>query len=64
MSFVDRMHQAGIGVILDFAPVHFATDSYALGLFDGDGSLSYSQNFSTDVTINYTAYHETEVQDF
>ena len=38
--------------------------AYALGLFDGDGSLSYSKNFSTDVTLNYTAYHETEVQDF
>lgn len=38
--------------------------AYALGLFDGDGSLSYSKNFSADVTINYTAYYETEVQDF
>ena len=38
--------------------------AYALGLFDGDGSLCCSTDFSTDVTINYTAYHETEVQDF
>ena len=38
--------------------------SYALGLFDGDGGLSYSENYSTDVTLSYTAYHETEVQDF
>lgn len=38
--------------------------AYALGLFDGDGSLSYSKDCSTDVTINYTAYHESEVQDF
>lgn len=38
--------------------------AYALGLFDGDGSLSCSQDYSTDVTLNYTAYHETEVQDF
>ena len=42
MSFIDRMHQAGIGVILDFAPVHFATDSYALGLFDGSCLYEYS----------------------
>jgi 1,4-alpha-glucan branching enzyme len=28
MSFVDRMHQAGIGVILDFVVVHFAIDAY------------------------------------
>ncbi len=38
--------------------------AFALGLFDGDGSLTYSQNFSTDVTIHYTAYYESEVQDF
>lgn len=38
--------------------------AYALGLFDGDGSLSYSNDFSTDVTINYTAYYEEEVLDF
>ena len=38
--------------------------AYALGLYDGDGGLSYSSNYSTDVTLNYTAYHETEVQDF
>lgn len=38
--------------------------AFALGLFDGDGGLSYSANYSTDVTLSYTAYHETEVQDF
>ena len=36
MSFVDRMHQAGIYVILDLAPAHFAKDSFALYDFDGD----------------------------
>ncbi|MDY2728140.1 MAG: 1,4-alpha-glucan branching protein GlgB [Candidatus Onthovivens sp.] len=41
MSFVDRMHQAGIGVILDFAPVHFATDEYALAHFDGSCLYEY-----------------------
>lgn len=35
MSFVDRMHQEGIGVILDFAPCHFAKDDFALYNFDG-----------------------------
>jgi hypothetical protein len=39
-------------------------ESYALGLFDGDGSLSCNNDCSKDVTLNYTAYHETEVQDF
>ena len=32
---VDRLHQAGIGVILDWVPGHFATDEWALPMFDG-----------------------------
>ncbi len=32
---VDRLHQAGIGVILDWVPGHFATDPWALSRFDG-----------------------------
>ena len=32
---VDRLHQAGIGVILDWVPGHFATDEWALAAFDG-----------------------------
>ena len=32
---VDRLHQAGIGVFLDWVPAHFATDEWALGRFDG-----------------------------
>ena len=42
MSFVDRMHRAGFGVILDFAPVHFAIDNYALREFDGTCLFEYS----------------------
>lgn len=41
MSFVDRMHQAGIGVVLDFAPVHFANDPWALAEFDGSNMYEY-----------------------
>ncbi len=32
---IDRLHQAGIGVILDWVPGHFATDEWALVRFDG-----------------------------
>lgn len=42
MSFVDRLHQAGFGVILDFAPVHFANDSFALREFDGSCLYEYA----------------------
>jgi 1,4-alpha-glucan branching enzyme len=35
MELIDTLHQAGIGVILDWVPSHFATDSFALGEFDG-----------------------------
>ncbi|MEV0624379.1 1,4-alpha-glucan branching protein GlgB [Nonomuraea wenchangensis] len=33
--FVDRMHQRGIGVILDWVPAHFPMDEWALARFDG-----------------------------
>jgi 1,4-alpha-glucan branching enzyme len=33
--FVDRMHQNGIGVILDWVPAHFPRDDWALARFDG-----------------------------
>ena len=32
---VDALHQAGIGVIIDWVPGHFATDPWALPRFDG-----------------------------
>ncbi|HVD63674.1 MAG TPA: 1,4-alpha-glucan branching protein GlgB [Lapillicoccus sp.] len=32
---MDRLHQNGIGVILDWVPGHFATDEWALARFDG-----------------------------
>ena len=42
MSFIDRCHKAGIGVILDYVVVHFATDDFALERFDGSTLYEYN----------------------
>ena len=41
MYLIDQLHQAGIGVILDFVPVHFATDAYGLANYDGTPLYEY-----------------------
>jgi 1,4-alpha-glucan branching enzyme len=33
--FVDRCHQAGLGVVLDWVPAHFPEDAHGLAFFDG-----------------------------
>jgi 1,4-alpha-glucan branching enzyme len=34
-AFVDRLHDAGVGVLLDWVPAHFPRDEFALARFDG-----------------------------
>jgi 1,4-alpha-glucan branching enzyme len=34
-TFVDRLHQRGVGVVLDWVPAHFPRDEWALARFDG-----------------------------
>jgi len=42
MYFIDRCHQAGIGVILDWVPAHFPKDGSGLNYFDGTHLYSHS----------------------
>ncbi len=35
MELIDRCHQNGIGVILDWVPAHFPKDAYAMSRYDG-----------------------------
>lgn len=41
MFLVDKFHQAGIGVILDWVPSHFPDDAHGLGFFDGSNLFEH-----------------------
>lgn len=59
MFLVDTLHQAGIGVILDWVPAHFPKDEY--GLYEFDGTCTYELN---DPTMNEHPDWHTRIFDF
>ena len=67
MQFVDRCHQAGIGVLVDWVPAHFPTDAHALGRFDGTAIYEHAdprRGFHPDWNTYIFNYGRFEVRDF
>ena len=67
MALIDQLHQAGIGVLLDWVPSHFPTDAFALGEFDGTHLYEHAdprQGFHPDWTSYIFNYGRNEVRSF
>ena len=67
MTMIDALHQAGIGVILDWVPSHFPTDSFALSRFDGTALYEHEdpkKGFHPDWKSNIFNYGRKEVVSF
>ncbi len=67
MEFVDRCHQAGLGVILDWTPAHFPRDAWGLAQFDGTHLYEHSdprQGAHPDWGTLVYNYGRNEVQNY
>jgi 1,4-alpha-glucan branching enzyme len=66
-EFVDRCHQGGLGVLLDWVPAHFPADTHGLGEFDGTHLYEHADprkgRHMDWGTLIYN-YGRTEVQNF
>jgi len=67
MYLIDQLHQAGIGVILDWVPSHFPVDEHGLGYFDGTHLYEYAdprKGFHPDWKSNIFNLERNEVREF
>ncbi len=67
MELVDVLHQAGIGVILDWVPSHFPADAHGLYMFDGTHTYEYAdmrKGFHPDWNSYIFNYKRAEVRSF
>ncbi|MFN4098427.1 MAG: 1,4-alpha-glucan branching protein GlgB [Pararhodobacter sp.] len=66
-AMVDRLHNAGIGVIVDWVPAHFPSDAHGLGDFDGTALYEHAdprQGFHQDWNTLIYNFGRREVANF
>lgn len=62
MYFINECHKNGIGVIMDFVPVHFVADDFGLREFDGTPLYEYESKdiaYSEWGSMNFNFYSNT-----
>ncbi len=67
MRMIDRLHQRGVGVILDWVPSHFPNDSHGLYEFDGTHLFEHAdprQGYHPDWNSAIFNYSRNEVRSF
>ena len=67
MFLIDELHRAGIGVILDWVPSHFPSDTFALGNFNGTSLYEHEdrrKGFHPDWNTLIFNYGRHEVRSF
>ena len=67
MELIDRLHQEGIGVVLDWVPSHFPSDAHGLVYFDGTHLYEHAdpkKGFHPEWTSYIFNYGRFEVRNF